>query len=49
MTTIAMIAGNYQSDVEFATEIIFVTTLASLITIPVGVALTPDLKPAPQH
>ncbi len=34
MTTIAMIASNYQSDVEYATEIIFVTTLASLVTIP---------------
>ena len=34
MTTIAMIAANYQSDVEYATEIIFVTHLVSLITIP---------------
>ena len=34
MTTVAMIASNYQSDVEYATEIIFVTTLASLVTIP---------------
>lgn len=34
MTTIAMIASDYQSDVEYATEIIFVTTLASLVTIP---------------
>lgn len=34
MTTIAMIASNYQSDVEYASEIIFVTTLASLVTIP---------------
>lgn len=34
MTTVAMIAKAYQSDDEFATEIIFVTTLASIITIP---------------
>lgn len=34
MTTIAMVAATYDSDVEFATEIIFVTTLASLVTIP---------------
>lgn len=35
MTTIAMVATAYQSDDEYATEIIFVTTLASLITIPI--------------
>ncbi len=40
MTTIAMIASNYQSDVEYATEIIFVTTLASLITIPLVFTIT---------
>lgn len=40
MTTVAMIAANYQSDVEYATEIIFVTTLASLITIPLVFAIT---------
>ena len=40
MTTIAMIATEYKSDVEYATEIIFVTTLASLITIPLIFALT---------
>jgi predicted permease len=34
MTTVAMIATAYESDVDFATEIIFVTTLASLVTIP---------------
>lgn len=40
MTTVAMIAANYQSDVEYATEIIFVTTLASLITIPLVFVIT---------
>ena len=40
MTTIAMIASNYQSDVEYATEIIFVTTLASLVTIPLVFIVT---------
>lgn len=35
MTTIAMVAAAYDSDVDFATEIIFVTTLASLFTIPI--------------
>ncbi len=35
MTTIAMVAATYDSDAEFATEIIFVTTIASLITIPI--------------
>lgn len=34
MTTVAMIASRYESDVEYASEIIFVTTLASLVTIP---------------
>lgn len=34
MTTIAMIASAYKSDDEYAAEIIFVTTLASLMTIP---------------
>ncbi len=34
MTTVAMIATVYESDVDYATEIIFVTTLASLVTIP---------------
>jgi predicted permease len=40
MTTVAMIAANYESDVEYATEIIFVTTLASLVTIPVVFMIT---------
>ena len=40
MTTVAMIASNYQSDVEYATEIIFVTTLASLVTIPLVFIVT---------
>lgn len=40
MTTVAMIATAYQSDVEYATEIIFVTTIASLITIPLVFTLT---------
>ena len=41
MTTIAMIASNYQfADVEYATEIIFVTTLASLVTIPLVFVVT---------
>lgn len=40
MTTVAMIAANYESDVEYATEIIFVTTLASLITIPLVFMIT---------
>ncbi len=40
MTTVAMIATNYQSDVEYATEIIFVTTLASLVTIPLVFVVT---------
>ena len=35
MTTVAVIATAYESDVDYAAEIIFVTTLASLITIPV--------------
>ena len=34
MTTIAMVASAYKSDDEYATEIIFVTTIASLLTIP---------------
>lgn len=40
MTTVAMIATVYKSDVEYATEIIFVTTLASLITIPLVFVVT---------
>jgi len=40
MTTVAMIAANYESDVEYATEIIFVTTLASLVTIPLVFMIT---------
>jgi malate permease and related proteins len=40
MTTVAMIAANYESDVEYATEIIFVTTLASLVTIPLIFLIT---------
>jgi len=35
MTTVTIVAEAYQSDYEYATEIIFVTTLASLITIPI--------------
>lgn len=35
MTTVAMVATAYQSDDEYAAEIIFVTTLASLLTIPI--------------
>lgn len=34
MTTIAMIAKSYESDDVFSTEVIFVTTLFSLVTIP---------------
>lgn len=34
MTTVVMIATTYQSDDEYATEVIFATTLASLFTIP---------------
>ncbi|WP_027363530.1 AEC family transporter [Desulfotruncus alcoholivorax] len=40
MTTVAMIATSYQSDVEYATEMIFVTTLASIITIPIVSVIT---------
>jgi len=40
MTTVAMIATSYQSDDEYATEIIFVTTLASIITIPIVSVIT---------
>ena len=40
MTTVAMVATAYQSDDEYATEIIFVTTLASLITIPIVTVVT---------
>ncbi|SFG40975.1 hypothetical protein SAMN05660649_01604 [Desulfotomaculum arcticum] len=40
MTTVAMIATSYQSDVEYATEMIFVTTLASIITIPIISVIT---------
>lgn len=40
MTTVAMVATAYQSDDEYATEIIFVTTLASLITIPIVSVVT---------
>lgn len=35
MTTVAMVATAYGSDGEYATEVIFVTTLASLFTIPI--------------
>lgn len=35
MTTIVMVAKAYGSDDEFATEVIFVTTLFSLLTIPI--------------
>lgn len=35
MTTIAMVATAYGSDDEYATEVIFVTTLFSLVTIPI--------------
>lgn len=34
MTTIAMIAKSYESDDVFSTEVIFVTTIFSLVTIP---------------
>lgn len=34
MTTVAMVAKAYRSDDEYATEVIFVTTLFSLVTIP---------------
>lgn len=40
MTTIAMVAAAYQSDDEFAAEVIFVTTLASLFTIPIISVIT---------
>lgn len=40
MTTIAMVATAYQSDDEYAAEIIFVTTLASLFTIPIISVIT---------
>ncbi len=40
MTTIAMIATTYKSDDEYAAEIIFVTTIASLITIPLVSIIT---------
>ncbi len=40
MTTIAMFSANYESDTEYATEIIFVTTLASLVTIPLVFVVT---------
>jgi|AGTN01.2.fsa_nt_gi Predicted permeases len=43
MTTIAMIATLYESDVDYATEIIFVTTLASLATIPLVFLITAAL------
>jgi malate permease and related proteins len=43
MTTVAMIATVYESDVDYATEIIFVTTLASLITIPVVFLITSSM------
>jgi predicted permease len=43
MTTVAMIATVYESDVDYATEIIFVTTLASLVTIPVVFMITRSL------
>lgn len=40
MTTVVMLASSYNSDYEFATEIIFVTTLASIITLPLISTLT---------
>ena len=40
MTTVAMTAAAYQSDVEYATEVIFVTTLASIVTIPIVSIIT---------
>ena len=40
MTTVAMVAKSYGSDDVYATEVIFVTTLCSLVTIPAVNALT---------
>ena len=40
MTTVAMTAAAYQSDYEYATEVIFVTTLASIVTIPIVSIIT---------
>lgn len=40
MTTIVMLAAAYDSDSNYATEGIFVTTLASLVTIPVVSVIT---------
>ena len=40
MTTVAMTATAYQSDVEYATEVIFVTTIASIVTIPMVSIIT---------
>jgi predicted permease len=44
MTTIAMVAAAYKSDDEYATEIIFVTTIASLLTIPAVSIITSLMK-----
>ncbi|KAB2953428.1 AEC family transporter [Heliorestis acidaminivorans] len=40
MTTLVMIASTYESDSEYATEAIFLTTLLSLVTIPAVALLT---------
>ncbi|MEL7563389.1 MAG: AEC family transporter [Dehalobacterium sp.] len=40
MTTIAMVGKSYGSDDEYATEVIFVTTIFSLVTIPIVSAIT---------
>lgn len=40
MTTVAMTAAAFQSDFEYATEVIFVTTLASIVTIPMVSIIT---------
>lgn len=43
MTTVAMVAAAYKSDEKYATEVIFVTTLASMFTIPLVSLLTSTL------
>lgn len=40
MTTLAMVAAHYQSDEEYATEAIFLMTIACLLTIPVVSLIT---------
>lgn len=40
MTTIVMVATAYESDDEYAAEVIFFTTLASLVTIPIVIIVT---------